>query len=502
MASFTTPLRRLLLALVALACVAGASGATPGEPPRRAPGVVHLAIEGPLDEGTLGLLQRATRRVRDEGHRLLVVEIDTPGGEIGLMVRFARQLQAARQDGVRTAAWIHGEASSAGALVALSCDRIYLSSGGTMGSATPVTLVPGGLAPVPEEGGVREKLDSRVRSEFRAAAQQGGRSGALAEAMVDADLVVRLAELDGEEVVLDENEWSDARVLGKDPRLVRTLAAQGELVNLTAQEAIALGMADGVADDLAEVLLRSGLPADTPVTFLERSNSEDLLALLATLTPFLIGLGLLFGYAELKTQGFGAFGVAALACFTLVFAGRYLVGLADVPHLVLLVLGLALVALELFLLPGHVWPGVLGGLLLVGALLAMEVGSDFDWNRPWDRSVAWEAAFRMTCIGAGTALAAWILSAYLPDTPLLRRMVQVPDGAAVAATPATDELVGTYGTALTDLRPVGKVALDARGDAELEARAEGAALDRGARVVVVATAGARLVVQDAREPRA
>ncbi len=500
MTTTPTPLLRALLAGVVLltALFAPSSLGQNGET-RKASGVVHLTIDGPLDPGTLGLLQRAIRRVGDEQHKLLVVEIDTPGGEIGLMIRFARQLQEANQEGLRTAAWIHGEATSAGALVALACETIYMAPASHMGSATPVTFGPAGLAALPEEGGVREKVDSVVRAEFRAAAQANGRSGALAEAMVDANLEVRLALLDGEELVMDEGQWSDARVLGKDPQLVRTLVPAGKLLSLTADEAIGFGMADGIAESMHDVLLRSGLSADTPITFLERSNSEDLIAWLAMVSPFLIGLGMLLGYAEMKTQGFGVFGIAALACFVVVFAGRYLVGLADVPHLVLLVVGVALIATELFVLPGQLWPGILGGLLLFGSLIAMELGTGFDFNNAWDRSQAWEACFRMTWIGGATVVLGLVMSRYLKDVPVLNRMVQLPAGEPQVAKAPASELVGAYGTAQTDLRPVGKVWLDQTGDHEHEARTEGPALDAGARIVVVQVQGGRLVVEDASE---
>ena len=124
----------LLLSLAALA--PDASATPPAEPD-----AVHLAIDGPLDVGTLGLLQRAADTARGLDGSLLVVEINTPGGEVGLMIRFARQLEEARDSGVRTVAWIDGEATSAGALVALACDSIYMSPSSHMGSATPVAYI-------------------------------------------------------------------------------------------------------------------------------------------------------------------------------------------------------------------------------------------------------------------------------------------------------------------------------------------------------------------------
>lgn len=481
----------------------------PSEP--SAPEVIHVRVEGPLDVGTLGLIQRGVRRAHSEGSRVLLVEIDTPGGAIDLMIRFARLIEEASHGGVTTAAWIRGEATSAGVLVSLACSKIYMGPTSTMGSATPV--VPGveGIQAIPEEGGVREKVNSYVRAEFRAIAVANDRSPQLAEAMVDDSMEVVEVMLNGERRLMTDTEWHDARIRGEDPQHLRTICEKGRLLNLTAQEAVELGMADGIARSLDEALAKLGCVPDDPVLTMERTRSEDLLSILAMISPILLTVGLILGYTEIKTQGFGLAGILSLCCFLIVFAGKYLVGLADVPHLVLLFLGFALIAVELFVLPGQLWAGIVGGLLLFGSLIAMEIGTDFDFESAYDRSQALDASFRLSLVALATVVGVLVLSHYLPDTPLLRLLVQKPVAAtsplgegSTEATGRHAQLahVGAYGSAATALRPVGKVVLDAAGDLEYEARAAGLAIDAGARVRVVEVQGGRLVVEDAREASA
>ena len=374
-------------------------------PPSGSP-VVHLRVEGPLDVGTLGLLQRGIREAKGNGRGVLLVDIDTPGGQVDLMIRFARQIEEAEREGVTTAAWIRGDATSAGVLVSLACDRILMSPTSTMGSATPVIPGPAGIQGLPEEGGVREKINSYVRAEFRAIAEVNHRSPQLAEAMVDASIEVVEVMFEGERLLMTGTEWRDAQYPDESqenyepPVFLRTVSEEGRLLNLTAREAVELKMADGVAASIPEVLMYLGQDPEVGVFTMERTRSEDLLNLLAAISPILLGVALLLGYTELKTQGFGIAGILSIACFTVVFTGRYFVGLADVPHLVLLFVGFSLIALELFVLPGQLWPGVLGGLLIFGSMIAMELGTDFSFTNAYDRSQALDASFRMAMVAS------------------------------------------------------------------------------------------------------
>jgi membrane-bound ClpP family serine protease len=160
-------LAALLLALSAATAGAGAAQVAPeaGPPPAaRALVAVRARVEGPLDIGTGSLLARAIRAAREAGGPL-IVELDTPGGEVELMWKLARQIESAsRDDGVRSVAWVHDRALSAGVFLALACERIYVRPEGTLGASAPVTLIPGvGAGAIPDPL-MQEKVTSAGRA--------------------------------------------------------------------------------------------------------------------------------------------------------------------------------------------------------------------------------------------------------------------------------------------------------------------------------------------------
>lgn len=465
-------------------------------------GVAHVKIAGPLDEGTRSLVRRGIEQAK-KGGRVLVVELDTPGGELELMFKLATQLADANADGVLTIAWIHDRAYSAGALVALSCERIYMRAQGVIGAAAVVQLVPGvGIQSI-EDPDLAEKASSSVRSAFRAFAESHNRSPALAEAMVDRmSGAKQVRTKDGELRVVTANEYDDLRVSTGGVQLVRTIAERGSLVTLSGSEAVLFGFADGVADSIPEVLSLVGF-ASAQVRTIERARSEDFATWLSAVYYVLIGIGVMALVAEFKAPGFGFAGVVAIACFALALFGKYLVGLADMPHLVAVGAGLALVAVELFVMPGAVWPGALGAVLTFGGLAFAQSGTDM-LGSPFGREMALD---QLLALMAGTALAlilGTLLSRFLPKTPLLRNIVQGPTAAFAGGAPAAEFVraprMGERGVAATPLRPVGKLRIDGQPE-EIEARSSGAVIDAGARVRVVAVEGLRAVVELDSEPR-
>lgn len=501
MSSTATALGRLLgLVLGLLASLASASPAAAG-------GLVHVRLEGELDRGMLPQLARAVRAA--EAGSTLVVELDTPGGAIDLMWDLSKQIRDAAEGGVHTIAWVNRHAISAGVLLAISCERVYMSHDASIGSALPVTAGPAGLAPVSEDRAVREKITSAMRGDFRAMAEKRGRPAVLAEAMVDPEARVFQIRREGELVLVSGSEWDDLRAKPDVPELVATIAGPGTILNLTATHAVELRFADGLADSLAEVAAKVDL-ADATVLAVPRAPSDDFVRWLDLFAPLLLIAGVVLTYTELKLPGFGLPGILAIACFALLLVGRYLAGLADIPHIVAIVLGLGLIAAELFVWPGSLWMGILGFVLLVGGLILSGLGPGLSFESAFDRQRLLDASTRLV-VEAALALALMLLlSRFLPQTPVLKRLVLVPgeSGVSAGALPesggrhAQIARVGATGRALTALRPVGKVALDADPGLEFEARSSGALLERGARVRVVEFSAARLVVEAAQEPRA
>ena len=225
----------------------------------------------------------------------------------------------------------------------------------------------------------------------------------------------------------------------------------------------------------------------------------------------LLAAGLVLAYTELKMPGFGLAGILSAACFTLLLVGRHLVGLADVPHLVAAGLGLVLLAVELFVLPGTLWFGLAGGALLVFALVFSALGPGFSLSSPLDRELLQDTTFEFLLTAVASLAVMWAISRFLPETPVLRRMslgsggslpgtADVPVSFGEAVPEGSLAQVGALGEALTDLRPVGKVRLDRDPRHELEASAAGGAIDRGARVRVVEVRTGRAFVEPFVEP--
>src|SRR5262245_53217288 len=209
-------------------------------------GATALLIEGELDIGHQALLVRGIAGAKERGDKL-VVELDTPGGEVQLAWRMARLLDEASKDGVRTIAWVNDHALSAGALLALACDDIYMRGTASFGAAQAIGLGPGGIVGVSADEVVEEKYDSTWRASFRAFAEERGRSPELAEAMVDPEVEVRLVRVGGAERIVGEKEWDDLRARGEEVQLVETISSGAELLNLTCAEAVRLQMASGRA---------------------------------------------------------------------------------------------------------------------------------------------------------------------------------------------------------------------------------------------------------------
>lgn len=493
----------VLCALVAL--LAAACSRSPEAPAETAPPALraaHVLVEGEIDVGTQALLARAIRAAQSEGATTLVIEIDTPGGAIDVLWQIQKQLLQAESEGLDLVAWIHGHAVSAGSFVALVCPRIYIASSGTIGSAMPVIAGPEGIQALPEEGGVREKQTSFLRAQFASMAEKRGRPPSLAQAMVDADVEVRRVEIDGEARLVTGDEWDALRQTSAEHEMLEMIVPRGKLLNLTAKRAIELGLADGIADTLPAVLAKVGIDADAVTPVLLRSRSEDAVAWIQRLAPLLLLGAIVCAWTEIKQPGFGLPGILAIACLTLLVAGKWLAGLADIPHIVAIALGAALVAVEVFLLPGMLWAGIAGAVLIVGGLVLGSVGPGFDFGSAIDRDLVIDASLSTLGAAAVAVVAALVLSRFIQRTPVARGLVLTPPLAGFGgALPEADAqraappAAGALGRALTDLRPVGKVALDSAPAHELEARAHGAALDRGMRVRVVEVSVGRLVVE-------
>jgi membrane-bound serine protease (ClpP class) len=437
----------LMALCVSAACPAVAASPGSGQ-------LVYVAkIEGVIDLGLAPFIERVLREAETASAAAVVLDVNTLGGRVDAAVAIRDHLLRSR---VRTVAFVGKRAISAGALISLAAETLLMAPGATIGAATPVQAGrPGeGMKPVDE------KTVSYVRKEFRATADARDRPGLIAEAMVDADV-----EIEG-------------------------LVGKGKLLTLTTAEALTHKLADARAEDLAGVLRHLALDGAT-IQPLSENWAERVVRFLTNpvMSSLLMTIGLLGIMVELRTPGFGVPGLVGLLCLAAFFWGHSLVRLVGWEQILLVSVGLALLAIEFFLLPGF---GVAGGL----GLLALFAGLTSSLLGAGASLPAMVRAGARVAVSAAIAMgAALLLFRLLPVLPGGRRLVlDAKLGARdlVAEPGIRRSRVGLVGTTLTPLRPAGIAEL---GDERVDVVSEGEFIAAAREVEVVQEAGNRVVVR-------
>ena len=435
------------LAAAGMMALMAACAGDPAGPDRDA--VFRVPVQGVIELGLAPFIERSLREAEAAGASAVILELETPGGRVDAAQRIVNAIEDAE---VPVYAFVNRRAFSAGAMIALAADGIFMRSGSVMGAATPVTGE-GQRAP--------EKIVSAMRSEMRALAERRGLDPRIAEAMVDEEV-----EVEG-------------------------VVERGKLLTLTTEEARRIGFAR-VAEDLDDVLRQVGVP-ENPVVEAEVNWAEGVVRFIThpVVAPFLLSIGFLGLLVEIKTPAFGLAGLAGASALALFFGGHYLVGLAGWEELILLTAGLALLAFEVFIVPGFGVFGILGiGGIVAGIYLSL-VGS---LSTAVDYS---QAAMILSASVLIVLVSAWALARTLPRNARMLRsgiMLGEDTGRDVGYISATvrSELVGKQGVALTDLRPAGVGRFD---DERIDVVAEEGWLESGTTIQVVRAEGYRHVVR-------
>jgi membrane-bound serine protease (ClpP class) len=357
--------------------------------------------------------------------------------------------------GVPVYAFINRHAYSAGALIAVATERVYMRPGSVMGAATPV---------VGSGEKASEKIVSAMRAQMRALAENRGLDPAVAEAMVDEDVAI--------EGVVDA----------------------GKLLTLTTAEAVSLGYAVEVED--WEGLMTDLDLQGAPVHTMHVNWAERIVRFLSNpiVAPFLLSLGFLGLIAEIKSPGIGIAGFAGLLSLALFFGSHLILGLAGMEDFIMLGAGVILIAVEVFIIPGFGLFGVLGGVGVLGGIYMSMIG-----GVPTLPDFAQAGAILSTSILI-ILITSWALLRHLPHSSRLAKsgvflldQGEREDGWA-SASPRPD-LLGREGLALTDLRPSGTVLL---GEERVDAVSESEWIEEGTDIRVVSSEGYRLVVRPLR----
>lgn len=446
--------RHALLGGLCLVLVAvGGAGRMAGQSPR--PLVYVVPIDGIVDLGLAPFLARTIREANQAGAAAVVLDINTFGGRVDAAVAMRDTLVDAP---VRTIAFVHPRAISAGALIAIATDTIVMASGGTIGAAMPVV---GGTGP-PQAAD--EKSVSYLRKEFGATAERRKRPAVFAEAMVDADVEI-------------------AGVIEK-----------GKLLTLTTTEALEHKVAEYTADSLTAALEAAGLPG-AEVRLASQTWAETLVRFLTNpvVSSLLMTVGMLGILVEIRTPGFAVPGTIGVLFLGLFFWGQWLVQLAGWEELLLVVLGIVLFSLELFVIPGFGVAGIAGIVALVAGLGMALVGAGAT-GAVIIGALGRVAISILLALGGGL-----VLLRFLPHLPFGRRFVlntEMRAGAGYSSEPTADHrALGRTGTARSPLRPAGVADVDG---ARLDVVSDGSFIDAGAPVEIIRVEGNRIVVRELR----
>lgn len=409
------------------------------------------SIEGDIDLGIAPYVERIVNEANKTAADAIIFRINTFGGRVDAATQIK---DAILNSNVLTIAFIDKRAISAGSLIALSCEKIVMVPGASMGATTVV-----------DQSGTKqaEKAQSYMRSEMRATAERTGRRTDVAEAMVDETVVV--------EGLVDSTK----------------------LVTLTSKEAVEWGMADTILVSINEVLDSFNLE-NAQMLELEENWGESVVRFLSNpiISSLLIMIALVGMFTEIKTPGWGLPGTAALIALALFFGTGLILDLVSVIEIIIFVVGVALLLIELFAIPGFGVFGLLGIVAIVASLF-LGLLSDFKFVT-WDMvSVA-----LMQLAGAFifTFIAVYFLSKILPKSSFFTNLIlkdNIIIKSGYATEPETKELLGKEGEALTDLRPAGTALID---NTRIDVVTEGDYLVKGTKIYVVKEAGSKIVVRE------
>lgn len=424
-----------------------------------------LPIDTEITPATAQFVSSRIERANEVRPLAILLRIDTPGGRVDSMQRIVDSVMNEARVPVLA---VVENAFSAGALIAMSAEQLAMLPGASIGAALPITIGVGGANPVDE------KFTSAVRGQFRSVAEARGRDAAVAEAMVD------------------------------PAREIPGLSARGELVTLSADEAVDQNIADLVASDLPDALSAFGY-GGVPTVTLERNLTERLGTLLAG--PIVAGVLLILGIGGLVIEFFspgfgipGAIGIVALALFA---TSAFVATPAGILDVLLILGGVLLLAVEAFVIPGFGVAGVLGMAAIVAAVIRI-----FQ-----DDAVT---VLATTAIGGGLLLG--VLLWLVPRSGLGRQLTLserigggrfagaaagaggnaesttggVIDPAKAKLVGDRSHLIGRTGTAMSDLRPAGVARF---GDERVDVVSDGDYVAAGSRLRVLRAEGNRVVVR-------
>lgn len=401
--------------------------------------VIHVKVQEEIAPSASRLVTKALEVAESEKAQLILLEMDTYGG---LLIDADSIRKNILDQPIPVYVFINKNAGSAGALISIACDKIYMAPGATIGSATVVNET-GEVLP--------DKYQSYMRSIMRSTAESHGYD-TLYE---NGDTIVRFRR---------DPRIAEAMV---DERIaIPGIIDSARIVAFTTSEAITHGYCEGEMTSVQEILEKEGL-SDAQVVPVTKTSLDKIIGFLAK--PALQGalmMIIFWGiFFEIRSPGVGFPLAAALLAAMLYFAPLYLDGLAANWEILLFIVGIVLIGFEVFVIPGFGVAGITGILLTVGSLiLSMIRNVDFDFSNSSELELG-RALMVVLVALVGFIVGAFIFGKGMTNSPLFKRLIlttTLKDAKAGHSlqVPANQSLIGKTGVAHTDIRPIGKAKID------------------------------------------
>ena len=386
-------------------------------------------------------IQKGFEEARKANANIIIIEMNTYGGEVSFADSIRTKIL---NSDIPVIVFIDNNAASAGALISIACDKIYMSQAATIGAASVVDQT-GQKLP--------DKYQSYMRATMRATAEAHGK-----------DTVVT----GNDTVVKWKRDPLIAEAMVDERTVVPNVADSGKILTFTTQEALKYGYCDGTAENIREIIKKESGNQPYELVKFKPTTWDNIKGFL--MSPILQGIliMLIIGgiYFELQSPGIGfALGVAITAA-VLYFAPLYIDGLAANWEIILFIIGLILIAFEIFVIPGFGISGISGiALVVTGLILSLlnNVNFDFEPVHPGDTGKAILTVIGGLTLGFGLIL---YLSSKIGSKGLFRKLalettLENKEG-YVGVSLEADNLVGKTGVASTVLRPSGKVKVDSK----------------------------------------
>lgn len=415
--------------------------------------IVVGIIEDEIDLGLVPYVQRVITEAEKNNADAIIFKINTFGGRVDAATQIKDAIINSK---IRTIAFIDKRAISAGALIALSCQKIYMVDGASIGASTVV-----------DQSGTKqaEKYQSYMRSEMRATAEKNKRPVKLAEAMVDERIVV--------EGLVDSTQ----------------------LVTLTTEEAIKYKMADSVANSIEDIANIENLE-NAEFNKIESNWAEAVVRFLNNpiISSLLIMIGLVGLFTEIKSPGWGVPGTAGIIALTLFFGSGLILNISSVLEIIIFIVGVILILVEIFVIPGFGVSGILGIIMIISSIF---LGLITDFHIV-DSSLISEAILQLTIALILSITIIIILWKYLPKTKTFNKFVLSDNIDAKTGYLGDDKfsnLINQYGQALTDLRPSG---IGIFNESKYDISTEGEYITKDTKIIVSKIEGLRIIVKEVK----